>query len=120
MTLLYHECFLSLVNIFKSCFNISIISGSTSFQRNLLMSNKLHIYNSCAYKIPCHNCDKFFIGQTGAPLNRQIVRHKCYITIADENKAIFHNVFSTITISLILVTASCVIIFTENFLLEIL
>ena len=49
---------------------------------NLLINNTPVNNNSCIYKIPRKDCDKAYIGQTGASLATRFSQHKSYIRAA--------------------------------------
>ena len=44
------------------------------------------------YKIPCKDCNKVYIGQTGRNLNTRIVEHKRSVRYGQENSALFQHV----------------------------
>ena len=76
-------------------YNINLIFKNTSTLKNLLINN-IPVNNnySCIYKIPCKDCDKVYIGQTGASLATRISQHKSYITAADDRKSVFAHMSS--------------------------
>ena len=72
LVLPFHENFVNLVHVFKMHYNINLIFKNTSTLKNLLINNTTVNNNSCIYKMPCKNCDKVYIGQTGASLATRI------------------------------------------------
>ena len=50
-----------------------------------------HNDKPCVYKIPCKDCDKVFVGQTGRNLNTRNVEHKRSVRYAQENSALFQH-----------------------------
>ena len=72
-----------------------MIFKNTSTLKNLLINN-IPVNNnySCIYKIPCKDCDKVYIGQTGASLATRISQHKSYIRAADDRKSVFAHMSS--------------------------
>ena len=70
-----------------------IFSNPHTIQKSLI-KNSPQNENSIVYKIPCNNCNSFYVGQSGRGLSIRLKEHKAYIRKADESKAVFLHVSS--------------------------
>ena len=75
-------------NVAKVSFNYP-----NSIGRNLVNVYQRLSHNDkpCVYKIPCKDCDKVYVGQTGRNLNTRIVEHKRSVRYGQENSALFQH-----------------------------
>ncbi len=75
LVLPYHDNFASTPQVLKT-FNIIVW-----FKNNCTVNNKLikispQCNGGCIYTVPCKNCNRFYIGQTGKTLEQRNKQHK--------------------------------------------
>ena len=89
----YNKNLLHLPTIFKRNFDVRIIFKNSKTIKNLLIKNSpVSEFNGCVHKIPCNNCDRFYVGQTGKHLEKRIKQHKYSVRSGQESSAIFCHV----------------------------
>ena len=71
--------------------NIELTHGSNNTIRSQLHKTRPK-QEGGVYIIPCKECDKSYIGQTGRALSTRILEHKSYITRRQTEKAVFKHV----------------------------
>ena len=59
---------------------------------NQLIKNSPEHKQGGIYQVPCMDCRKLYIGQTGRPLDTRLKEHKRAVREADERNAIFTHV----------------------------
>ena len=70
--------------------NISLIFTYKDSIKNILIKNSpLSSFSGCTYKIPCNDCNQFYIGQTSKALNVRIKQHQYDIRLGKISNAIF-------------------------------
>lgn len=88
LVLPYHDNFIKLPHILKN-FNIQVIFSNSNTVRSLLIKNSPENKEGCVYKIPCKNCNKCYIGQTGKELNVRLKQHKYSVRSGQMSNALF-------------------------------
>ena len=58
----------------------------------MLIKNSPDTDIGCIYRVPCNDCNKIYIGQTGKSLQARIKQHKYNIRGAQESDAVFLHV----------------------------
>ena len=87
-----------LLNPVKQSNNVHIIHKKCNSIRSQLVRTKPKVANTdpnkaCGtYVIPCGECDKVYVGETGRAFDVRLREHKSYIRYADERSAVFRHV----------------------------
>ena len=71
---------------------INLIFTNNNTFKNILIKNSPNNTSSCIYKIPCLECEKYYIGQTSKTLCKRIKQHQSYVRSGNENSGIFNHV----------------------------
>ena len=70
--------------------NISLVFTYNDTIKNYLIKNSPSTeISGCIYKIPCKDCNKFYIGQTSKKLEQRIKQHKYDIRCQKNSNALF-------------------------------
>ena len=72
--------------------NINVIFSFKNTIRNFLIKNSPENKSCCIYKVPCFQCNRYYIGQTGKGLETRVKQHKYAIRSANESNALFNHV----------------------------
>ena len=86
----FHENFLECVHILKR-FNIQVVFKYENTIKKSLIKNSPPTNSGIIYKIPCNDCNQFYIGQTGKTLEKRIAQHKYSVRMAHNNSALFQH-----------------------------
>ena len=70
-------------------FNVNVVFSNNCTLKKLLIKNSPDQTDGCVYKIPCKDCDMFYIGQTGKDLDTRIKQHKYSVRTGQESNALF-------------------------------
>ena len=89
LVLPYHVNFKNLPYILNKTYNISVAFKNTCSFKSLLINNAPKIDQGIVYNIPCKNCNKYYIGQSGKSLDFRIKQHKYNIRTANLNSALY-------------------------------
>ena len=57
--------------------------------KSILIRNSPNVKTGCIYEVPCADCDKRYLGQSGKELSVRIKQHKYCIRTANSSSAIF-------------------------------
>lgn len=87
LTLPFHQEFTPLVKLLKPL-TINVAFKYNSSIKNILIKNSPPS-ESGVYKIPCKDCNKCYIGQTGKNLEKRKSQHKYNIRTGNESSALF-------------------------------
>ena len=63
--------------------------SSNSTIKKLVINISPDQMDCCVYKIPCKDCDKYYIGQTGKDLAKRIKQHKYSVRTGQVSNALF-------------------------------
>ncbi len=63
--------------------------------KNKLIKNSTQCNEGCIYTVPCKNCNRFYIRQTGKTLEQRKKQHKYSVRAGQESNALFVNVRDT-------------------------
>ena len=79
----YYKSFASSLKYSLARYNISTTFGRGITLKSMLSHTKSYVppekQKNLIYKIPCHDCEDFYIGQTSRPLVKRIKEHEdCY------------------------------------------
>ena len=88
LVLPYNENLVKIKSLLK-CLNINLIFSFGNVIKNILIKNSPNSTQPCIYKIPCNNCDSFYIGQTSKTLDLRIKQHKYNVRTAQTSSGIF-------------------------------
>ena len=69
--------------------NINVAFKNNNTLKTKLIKNSPCESNGCVYKIPCKECDKVYVGQTGKDLPIRIKQHKYSVRTGQESNALF-------------------------------
>ena len=86
LSLPYHPSFNNIPRLLKHL-NINVVFTFVSI-KNLIINNNPS-KSGIVYKIPCFDCTKVYIGQTGKNLKTRLSQHKYSVRNANNNNAIF-------------------------------
>ena len=75
--------------------NINVVFHNKNILRNLLIKNSPDSHSGCIYRIPCIDCDRFYIGQTGKSLEVRIKQHKYSVRTGQLSNALFVHMSET-------------------------
>ena len=91
LVLPYNKC---LENVPKFCknFNIKVIFRYSNTLKSLLIRNSPRVSHGCIYRVPCMNCNCFYIGQSGKGLETRIKQHKYSVRMGQMSNALFLHV----------------------------
>ena len=89
----YHKPFES-VSQLLSKFNVRVVYKYENTIKNLLIKNSPNNDRCCIYKIPCKQCNRFYIGQTAKSVPKRISQHKRCITRCESSSALFMHMSS--------------------------
>ena len=84
----FYKNFIPLFDFFK-CFGITLVFGSGNTIKSTLIKNSPLSKSGCIYKIPCKDCDKFYIGQSGKSIDTRLKQHKYCVRTGNMSNAIF-------------------------------
>ena len=59
--------------------------------KNILINNSPTNKNGCIYEIPCNECNKKYIGQSGKELEQRIKQHKYNVRIGNTASGLFQH-----------------------------
>ena len=88
LVLPFDNRFLSLPRILK-VFNVNVVFKNSATVRSFLVKNSPFEKTGCIYEIPCNNCDKKYIGQSGKVLATRINQHKYCVRVGNMSSALF-------------------------------
>ena len=74
---------------------INLVFSFKNTIKNILIKNSPYKTTGCVYKLPCMDCPKFYIGQTGRDLSLRIKEHKYAVRTAKDTSALFCHVRAT-------------------------
>ncbi len=60
--------------------------------KNNLIKNSPQCHEGCIYTVPCKDCNRFYIGQTGKTLEQRKKKHKYSVRAGQESNALFVHV----------------------------
>ncbi len=60
--------------------------------KNKLIKNSPQCNEGCIYTVPCKDCNRFYIGQTGETLEQRKKQHKYSVRTGQESNALFVHV----------------------------
>ena len=88
----FYEEFCQLPRILKQ-FDINVVFKYNCSIKNVLIRNKPREQEvGGVYCIPCTECDKMYIGQSGKQFNKRLTEHKYNVRTANESSGIFIHV----------------------------
>ena len=70
-------------------FNINVVFQNKNKLKTLLIKNSPDTQLGCIYRIPCLDCDRFYIGQTGKSIKVRITQHKYSVRSGQLSNALF-------------------------------
>lgn len=89
LVLPYNSKFIQVPHLLKF-FNVNVaFSNNCTIKKLLIKNSPDQVEHSCVYKIPCKDCDKFYIGQTGKDLPTRIKQHKYSVRTGQVSNALF-------------------------------
>lgn len=88
LVLPYHNSFDNLPHILKY-FKINVTFKFNNTFENYLIKNSPNNSSNIIYKIPCNDCNKYYIGQTSKPLDFRIKQHKYNVKNYYTSSALF-------------------------------
>ena len=88
----FNPNFENLVPLLKNL-GITLVFNFKNNIKSLLIRNSPENECNVVYKIPCLECNKFYVGQTSKTLKERIKQHKYYINTFKENSALFQHCF---------------------------
>ena len=88
LALPFHRNFYELPKVLKN-FNITLVFKNSNTLSSLLIKNAPLKSTGCLYAIPCKDCDKIYLGQTGKELSVRLNQHKYSVRTAQPSSAIF-------------------------------
>lgn len=74
---------------FLNSFNINVIFSYPNTVRNILIRNAPKKSEGCIYKIPCKECNNFYVGQTGKTLSTRLKQHQYSVRVGQTSSALF-------------------------------
>ena len=90
LVLPFYKNFIYVKNLLK-IFNVNLMFTYNNIKSIIIKHSPVNSMGGI-YKIPCLDCDQFYIGQTGRELNVRLSEHKRDIRNANDNKCIFLHV----------------------------
>lgn len=69
--------------------NINVAFSNSCNVKKMLVKNSPNNSNGCVYKIPCKDCNSFYLGQTGKDLETRLKQHKYSVRTGQESNALF-------------------------------
>lgn len=84
----YDERFSNISSLLKK-FQINVVFKNNCTIRNIMIKNSPIDIAGCVYQIPCKDCNKIYIGETGKDLDARIKQHKYSIRTGQQSNAIF-------------------------------
>ena len=70
-------------------FNVNVAFSNSGTIKDILIKNSPDQVDGCVYKIPCTECNKCYIGQTGKNLTMRVKQHKYSVRTGQESNALF-------------------------------
>ena len=70
-------------------FKINVVFSNNNCLKNKLIKNTPIKLSGCVYRIPCKDCHKYYVGQTGKDISQRIVQHKNCVRRGDNSNSIF-------------------------------
>ena len=88
LNLPYHPNFDDIPSLLKKL-GINVVFNNNNCIKSKLIKNNPTNLSGSVYSIPCQECNKFYIGQTGKDIKHRIQQHKYCVRRGDESNAIF-------------------------------
>ncbi len=93
LVLPYHDNFANISQVLK-IFHVSVCFKNNCTV-NKLIKNSPQFNEGCLYTLPCKNCNRFYIGQTGKTLEQRNKEHKYSVRTGQQSNALFIHVRDT-------------------------
>ena len=91
LVLPFNNNFFEIRNLLK-LLNINVVFSFENNLKSILIRNNHNSINCGIYKIPCNECNQYYIGQTGKSLDVRIKQHQGSVRYGQESNAIFCHV----------------------------
>ena len=75
-------------------FNVNVVFNSCIL-KDIVIRNSPACTNGCVYKIPCKNCNKMYLGQSGKELQVRLNQHKYCVRTGNMSSALFVHINET-------------------------
>jgi len=98
LSLPYNELTKTFIRPILNTQNCQVAYKASNTIRSSLVKTKPRIRNDESagiYSIPCHDCERIYIGQTGRTLKERLNEHKYSLRINDSNNALFRHMSET-------------------------
>ena len=86
----FHDNFLDCVHILKKL-NIQVVFKYDNTIKKTLIKNSPPSNSGIVYKIPCRDCDQFYVGQTGKSLKTRISQHQYSVRMCQSSSGLFQH-----------------------------
>ena len=91
LVLPYDERFSSISSLVQK-FQINVVFSNNCTVKNIMIKNSPSEVTGCIYQIPCKECDKYYIGETGKGLEVRKKQHMYSIRSGQQSNALFAHV----------------------------
>ena len=88
LVLPFYPCFINIPRFVKPL-GINVVFKTLGTIRNMLIKNSPHHISGCIYEIPCKQCNKRYIGQSGKSLEVRLKQHKYNVRTGNMQNALF-------------------------------
>ncbi len=91
LVLIYHDNFANIPQVLKT-FNVNVCFKNNCTVNNNLIKNSPQCNEEYIYTVPCKNCNRFYIGQTGKTLEQRKKQHKYSVRTGQQSNELFMHV----------------------------
>ena len=88
LVLPFYPCFINIPRFVKPL-GINVVFKTLGTIRNMLIKNSPRHISGCIYEIPCKQCNKRYIGQSGKSLEVRLKQHKYNVRTGNMQNALF-------------------------------
>lgn len=88
LVLPFNDKFVQIPHILKT-WNVNVVFSNNNTVKKLLIKNSPTTSCGCIYKVPCKECNMFYVGQTGKDLSARIKQHKYSVRTGQVSNALF-------------------------------
>ena len=88
LVLPYNQNFTQIPHLLKS-WNVNVVFSNYNTVKKMLIKNSPDCASGCIYKVPCKECNKYYVGQTGKDLAVRVKQHKYSVRTGQTSNALF-------------------------------
>ena len=92
LTLPFNISFMNIPKLLKD-FNVNVIFKNQNTVKTLLIKNSPTVNKGCIYEIPCRDCDKCYLGQSGKDISVRLKQHQYAVRTGNTSNALFVHIW---------------------------